>query len=420
MQMIVRSAAARWLVGLSCSLALLAVERAAHAQPDTRGPLAVQTWSVGDVTLDGVAIKVYAHYPTGAAGPMPVAAVVHGASRYAAVMGTLADTLASRGIVALAPTIPCNLTGCDHEANARQLRALLEWGVAQSADPSSKLHGLVDGTRRAVIGHSWGGLASFLAARDDPAIGTVVILDANDDKEAGKAAAPLVAKPSVHVMAEKIGACNDKNWKETVYPLTQAPHLRVVVTGAAHCDVEDPTDGLCKYACGSGDASLAYLFRRYAVAWAACLLQGDATMASWLGGSDLAADTAAGRVQMVTSDGLASLPCMGGAPDGGAPDGGGGTDAGPVDTGPDIGGETDAGIDAGAEPDAGGGPDDAAAASDAGGTVDGSLADAGVVDGGGAGDAHVDATVGGDLTTGADAGEGGGASSGCSCAAIGL
>lgn len=299
-------------------LAVVSAAPVARAQPDTRGPLSVETWDAGKVVLDGVEILVWAHYPTGVAGPMPLAAVVHGASRYAGVMGELSDTLASRGFVALAPNIPCNFAGCDHEANARQTSALLEWGVAQSADPSSKLHGLVDGSRRAVFGHSWGGLAGFLAAKDNASIGLVVILDANDDKDVGKAAAPLVKQPSIHVMAEKMGPCNSYNWKENIYPLTPAPHMRVVVTGAAHCDAEDPTDGLCKYVCGSGDPSTAYLFRRYAVAWASCIFVGDKAMAGWLGGPDLDAEVAAGRLHMVDHKGLDSLPCLGGAPDAGA------------------------------------------------------------------------------------------------------
>jgi hypothetical protein len=307
---------------------------AALAQPDTRGPLSVEEWDAGKVVLDGVEIHVWVYYPAGAAGPMPVAAVVHGASRYAAVMGELSQTLASRGFAALTPNIPCNFAGCDHEANARQTSALLEWGVAQSADPSSKLHGLVDGSRRAVFGHSWGGLAGFLAAKDNPSIGLVIILDANDDKDVGKAAAPLVTQPSIHVMAEKMGPCNSYNWKENIYPLTPLPHMRVVVTGAAHCDTEDPTDGLCKYVCGSGDPSTAFLFRRYAVAWAACIFLGDAAMAPWLEGPEIDADAAAGRIHMVDHAGLASLPCLGGVPDAGATGDGGSafTDSASADT----------------------------------------------------------------------------------------
>jgi hypothetical protein len=312
------------LLSLPIVVASLAMSsRAAAATPDARGTFTVATWDAGVQTLDGVGIHVHVYYPMGASGALPILGVVHGASRTAANMVEMSSTFASRGFVVLAPDMPCAFTGCDHAANARQLRAMLAWGVAQSADSTSMLAGKVDGSRRGLVGHSWGGLGSFLATDGDADIDTVVVLDANDDTGVGAAAAPMVTQPSAHLMAEVPGQCNGTSWKTTVYPFTPAPHFRVVVKGAAHCDVEDPSDSLCPLVCGTGNPALAPYFRRYAVAWMSCVLQGDTSMASWLGGSDFDADVTAAHLTFTDFAGLSALPCFGGTlPDGGAVDSG--------------------------------------------------------------------------------------------------
>jgi MYXO-CTERM domain-containing protein len=153
----------------------------------------------------------------------------------------------------------------------------------------------------------------FLAAQGHPEIDAVVVLDANDDASMGMAAAPSLTQPTAHLMAEVMGACNATNWKDTVFPLTTSPHMRLVVHGAGHCDVEDPTDALCGFACTAGaGTSVAPVFRRYAVAFMGCVLQSDPAMAPYVGGASMGADATAGTIQYVSSDGLDTLPCNGG------------------------------------------------------------------------------------------------------------
>ena len=303
---------------LVAAMALSVVASPAAAQPEMHGTHAFTTWDAGHVTLDAASIPVMAYYPTDGGGPFPVVAVVHGAGRNMTYMAEMARTFASRGFVALTPSIPCTPFACDHAANARQIRALLEWGVTSSAG-ATPIAGLVDGERRGVVGHSWGGLAVFLAAEGHPEIDAVVTLDPNDDASVAANAAPSVTQPSAHLMAEVMGACNSTNWKDTVFPHTPSPHLRLVVHGAGHCDVEDPTDGLCPLACTAGaGSSVTPVFRRYAVAFMGCMLQSDTTMAPYVGGAALSADTTAGTIQYVAQDGLDTLPCYGGTlPDAG-------------------------------------------------------------------------------------------------------
>ncbi|MBI4816514.1 MAG: dienelactone hydrolase family protein [Deltaproteobacteria bacterium] len=279
------------------------------AEPENRGPLTVETWDAGNVALDSVPIPLTVYYPKEVTEPAPIVAVLHGSSRTGANMAEMAQTLASHGSVALVPNMPCNIFGCDHAANARQVRALLDWAVDRGADQESPLGGRVDGERRGVVGHSFGGLAVFLAAESHPEIDVVVVLDGQDDGGVAAAAAPSVTQPSAHLLAENLGSCNGTDWKQSVFPLTPAPHLRVVVSGSGHCDVEEPGDDLCPSVCGGGDPTLSYLFRRYTVAFVGCVLANDGDMATWVGGESLDKDSSESRLSLVESSELRSLPC---------------------------------------------------------------------------------------------------------------
>lgn len=340
-------------------IAVLACD-GAHAQaPEERGPRPVGEWDAGRVPAAGVTLPTRVYYPDDDLGPAPLVGVIHGASANGRYHPELASTLASRGFVAVVPDMPCGVTSCDHDANQRQITALLEWAAAQGGDASSPLSGRVDGSRRGLIGHSWGGLSSHLTAARDGTIGAVVLFDPNDDRGVGLAATPTIRAPVLQLLAEVPGLCNSAWDEHAVRDALTGTQMQLTVSGSGHCDPGE-MDVVCSIGCGAGDRSTTPLFRRYAVAWTACVLSGDASMAAWIGGASLTSDEAAGRVESVTSAGLDALPCLGGAPadDAGAPDAdagpGAGTDAGPVgvDAGP-AGGADAGGPDAGRAPDEG-------------------------------------------------------------------
>ncbi|MBI5488822.1 MAG: hypothetical protein HY905_15925 [Deltaproteobacteria bacterium] len=350
----------------------------ARAQPENPGAFEVVTWDAGNVYAAGASLPTKVYYPAGGGGPFPVVGVIHGASRAGAYMRTLSETLASRGLVAVTPTIPCNFLGCNHDENAAQLSALLDWAVDQGATPGSPLEGLVDGERRGLVGHSWGALASHLAASRDDRIDAVVLLDPNDDVGVGAAATGEIRAATLQLLAERSGACNNQWMEGTVTPALPEPRLQLTIPRSAHCDPEDPTDGLCAVACGSGDRATTPFFRRYAVAWLACTLAADSEVAPWLGGSAFDDDLAAGLIGGVASAGLDLLPCRS-APgadadaDADGDDDGGeepdvAADAG-ADGGLDVGEETDEGADVDGAPDIA--PDTAADATGDTGTTGG-------------------------------------------------
>lgn len=311
--------------------------------PETRGSLTFMVWDAGMIPAAGTNIRTRVYYPdTG--GPYPLVGVIHGANANGGYHTELASTLASRGFVCVVPDMPCGVTSCDHDANQRQISALLEWAVAQSADGASRVAGRIDGSRRGLIGHSWGGLSSHLTAARDPSIDSVVLLDPNDDGGVGLAATSTITAPVLQLLAEVPGACNSA-WQEAmVRARLTPPNLQMTLNGSGHCSPGE-MDLFCSFACTAGDNSTTPLFRRYAVAWTACVLAGDTSMAGWVGGSDFGAQVSSGVVEGVFETGLGTLPCRaGGLPDAGPSD----VDAGAVMP-----------IDAGSEPvDGGGGPID--------------------------------------------------------------
>jgi diguanylate cyclase (GGDEF)-like protein len=327
---------------------------AAHAEPEEPGPLAISTWDAGRVDVAGTSLATKVFYPT-EGGPYPVVGVIHGASRNGSYMRVMAETIASRGFVAVVPTIPCNVYDCDHDANAAQLAALLDWAVAESSRAGSALEGLVDGERRGLVGHSWGGLASHLAAARDDRIDALVLLDPNDDLGVGAAEAGAIVAPTLQVLAERTGVCNSM-WDEgVVTPALTVPKLQVTISSSGHCDPEDPSDALCPIACGSGDRATTPLFRRYAVAWISCVLGGDTSVAPWAGGASFEDDVAAELLRDVVIDGVDDLPCRSAAPpDGDADaDSDGDTDAdGDADSDSDLDADADADADADSDADA--------------------------------------------------------------------
>jgi hypothetical protein len=150
---------------------------------------------------------------------------------------------------------------------------------------------LVDGSRRAVMGHSAGGLSAVLAGASDSKISVVIGLDPVDVSDLGKTAAPSIKVPVTFVRA-KPAQCNSDGNAAAMFAGLTAPALTVEVTNATHCDPEWPSDPACGLLCGFDDDTRRTRFVRYAMATLDFVLMCDATMADWLGGTSAKADTA--------------------------------------------------------------------------------------------------------------------------------
>lgn len=217
--------------------------------------------------------------PVDVANP-PLVILSHGFARDRKYMVEMGEHFASWGFDVAVPTLcKLKLTSTDHPQNGEDLVTLA------SALGGSPLY----------VGYSAGGLASVLAAEQDPSAVGFVGLDPVDSEDLGLAAAGRT--PQLALFAEA-GSCNASNNGVAWFQGGEA--LRV--NEANHCDFEGPTDALCTVVCASGSESPDPLRREvvWALSTAAVLgLSGDAAALEqgWTaGGSDYERFSQAGRI----------------------------------------------------------------------------------------------------------------------------
>jgi dienelactone hydrolase len=333
-------------------VAALLLAAQAHALPEDPGTLSFTT-ATKTAILAGKSVTFDLYFPN-QGKPAPIVVVGHGFQRKKGNMADWGKELARRGYVVAVPDFPGVFP--DYPVNSKVVSELLSWMVNESQQAGTPLAGKVDGTRRAAVGYSAGGLAALLAASQDPAIDVVVGLDPIDNSGRGAAAAPAIKAPVTFIRAEP-GSCNNNGNAASIFASLVAPRLSLKVQNATHCDGESPTGALCELVCGAQDKARHLLFRRYAFATLDYLLLCDIAMAPWLGGASAKADT--GITDIVVQAGFPPQPGCAAAPDAGPPD----------DTGPTVDAVTADGPNApDSRPpalDAGSSPPDAAPTGDA-------------------------------------------------------
>ena len=268
------------MIRVYLTAAVLFLSQTAWALPEDAGKFKYSKVA-RTATLAGKSVTFDLFIPSGS-GPMPVVTLGHGFARSKAQMAGWGALLASRGFIAMAPNFPGGMAP-DHKVNGKVISALLEWAVADSKKAGSPLNGLVDPSRRGVMGHSAGGLASVLAAGADTKIKVVVGLDPVDMNGLGKTAAALIKVPVTIIRAEP-STCNSAGNAAGMVGAIKGPLLALQVIKGTHCDPEWPSGILCTLACGATDAQRQARFRRYAMATLDHVLRCAAGMAPWLGG----------------------------------------------------------------------------------------------------------------------------------------
>ncbi len=131
-----------------------------------RGPYSVRTFNVSSFVSGFGGGTV--HYPTGTSGTMGAIAVVPGYVSYESSIEWWGPRIASHGFVVI--TIDTNSIYDQPDSRANQLDAALDYLVSQSNSSSSAISGMVDSSRRGVIGWSMGGGGSLALSADDPSI----------------------------------------------------------------------------------------------------------------------------------------------------------------------------------------------------------------------------------------------------------
>jgi predicted dienelactone hydrolase len=177
-------------------------------------------------------------------GPYPVVLFSHGSCGYAYQSTFLTPLLATRGYIVVAPPHPGNtifeFPSCGSSSaqvasfleRPADMMFVLDQILAAGADPASPFFGLVDGTRVAMTGHSFGGMTTFRVAAADPRITVAVAM---------APATPAGASfdlPSLIMLGNADGVVNNPAAR-TAYTASQEPKLLVEVEHSGHYTFSD-------------------------------------------------------------------------------------------------------------------------------------------------------------------------------------
>jgi len=163
--------------------------------------------------------------------------------------------LAGEGYLVAVPDLPA---WSDHARNGRAINDVVAWLVG---NPPAAVE--IDATRIGLVGFSAGGLATLLAAADNPRVVAWVGLDPVDRGGAGVAAVGRVGARPFIVTAEP-SSCNGRG---NAAAIAGAFGDRVTLThvpGASHADAEWPTDWKARLFCGGTSDARHDLFVKYA------------------------------------------------------------------------------------------------------------------------------------------------------------
>lgn len=206
------------------------------------------------LNLESKAVAIDVYKPI---GPHTGAAILtHGGFRSRKTMAEHALALAARGVLTIAPNMPCMF---DHRCNARAIAELVN--LLRSTNTFGK-----SASRVMLVGFSAGGLSSLLAA-DTPGVVGFVGLDAydhllpNQSERLGVVAARRLDIETLLLRAPA-SSCNGQSVAASWRLELKALWRDEMITGASHCDFEAPTDWMCRLACGDTDASRQSMVRQ--------------------------------------------------------------------------------------------------------------------------------------------------------------
>lgn len=248
----------------SVDAAAAAVDAATSEATDfaVAGPFRVGE-TPGTITTEGCQLAYTLFSPAGATSA-PLVILGHGFSRGQAQMAGIARHIASFGSRVATPQF-CHSSAfdTDHPQNGRDAAAL---GQALAA-----------GSDVLYAGQSAGGLAAVLAASLDANAVAILGLDLVDADGLAASTAANMAMP-VFAMVGEPAQCNSNN--NGVAVVQGAQQWAARVTGATHCDFEDPTNGLCTAFCG-GDGGGLPTIRTLAAAFVSWQFGLDASGEAW-------------------------------------------------------------------------------------------------------------------------------------------
>ena len=197
-----------------------------------RGQYAVTT-SDGSIVINDVCELDFVTKTAYGVQSPPRIILSHGWARSSAEMERWGHEVASWGFEVVLTDLCYNWMQVDHQANAQSLIAL------NDSLGSSKV---------VYAGHSFGGLASLLAAVDDIDAVGVIGLDPVDTDMGFGFLAEQVSVPVFAIYGES-SPCNSDNNGMDLFAASNN-YVGLKVNEADHCDFENPTNEICTIACG--------------------------------------------------------------------------------------------------------------------------------------------------------------------------
>ncbi|CEL91802.1 unnamed protein product [Vitrella brassicaformis CCMP3155] len=198
-----------------------------------------------------------------AAKPCPLIVLAHGFMQSSSEHRRQGELLATRGYITIIPDLR---GGSDHQRNADDLRALIDWALSENTREGSPFYRAIDRAKIGLTGHSAGGLSVLLAAAADERIEAIAPMDPVDYKGMGVAAGGKVRCPTAVTFSEP-SSCNRYGSANKLYTSLSAPKRGVKVVGATHTDGQDPSSLLARMLCGTADPMKQMLYRRYTIGW---------------------------------------------------------------------------------------------------------------------------------------------------------
>ena len=213
-----------------------------------------------------------------AAPPYPAVVISHGFARSKRFHANTACALAERGIVVLTPDLISLLGG--EEAQQRNIENLVDhvrWLRTRAAMEDDPLFGLLDPGRTGLVGHSAGGAISLEAAIElneaGESVDALMLLDGVPWARTVDRAGELPELSFASVRSEPT-ACNGEGAIHDVLARLPFATEDILVVGGSHCDPENPTDLLCRVACGGSDEQARAAYQELI-----CAFLGDALLA---------------------------------------------------------------------------------------------------------------------------------------------
>jgi len=231
-----------FFIGITCSLISYSQYQIGHTTFTFNDPL--RTGGFGSGGGVGRQIQTEIYYPANtsgdnvsvASGRFPVITFGHGFAMAWSAYTTIWQHYAARGYILAFPRTEGGLIpGPSHGDFGTDLKQVSDKMLALDANSSSLFNGKIL-QKAAIIGHSMGGGASFLAAANNSNIETVIGLAPAETNPSAIAAAPNVSVPALIFSGSADGVTPPAEHHIPIYNgLTSSCKSFVSISGGAHC-----------------------------------------------------------------------------------------------------------------------------------------------------------------------------------------